>query len=194
MNPDFDLKEKGGTEYSWGGWWQYRWGLSSACADLFESPQTSSVRLEKDPGAQAEGRRTSLCQHPGKTQHVYAQKSHTDVKVNLTQRREGLCRSYGTLGARRWKRKPSEACACSSALQTSQQRYQSEAEADKVHWAGAERKWQLSLPQSQRHNELVTSARVFSCRLTLAQSSPPSSAHLENLIIYTSAPLDAVPI
>lgn len=56
--------------------------------------------------------------------------------------------------------------------------------ADEVHRAGAGREVQLS----------PLRVRVFSCRLTLAASSLASSAHLENLIIYTSAPLDALPI
>lgn len=37
-------------------------------------------------------------------------------------------------------------------------------------------------------------ARAMSCRLILASSTLLSSSHLENLIIYTSAPLDAVPV
>lgn len=93
---------KGYKVFLSGGWWQYHWGLSSACAYLFESPQTSSVRLEKDPGAQAEGRHMSLCQHPGKTQHIRAQKSHMDVKFNPPQMREGLCNLYRTFKVR-WK-------------------------------------------------------------------------------------------
>lgn len=43
----------------------YRLGLSSAFGDLFESPRTSSERPGKGPGAQAEGRHMSPCQHPG---------------------------------------------------------------------------------------------------------------------------------
>ncbi len=38
------------------------------------------------------------------------------------------------------------------------------------------------------------SARAMSCSLILASSTLLSSSHLENLIIYTSAALDAVPV
>lgn len=112
----------------------------------------------------------SPCQHPGKTQQVRAQKSHVDVKVDPAQARDGLCRSRRSLGARR----------------------EGAFGARRVRIRKRPRKQRNVLHRS--YDEAIMSATVFSCRLTLAQSSSASSAHLENLIIYTSAPLDAVPI
>lgn len=57
--------------------------------------------------------------------------------------------------------------------------------------------WSTEVHRAGAGGELQFSplrVRVFSCRLTLAASSSASWAHLENLIIYTSAPLDAVPM
>lgn len=63
-------------------WQPYHWGLSSACASLFESPRTSSGRPGKGPGARAEGRRTFLCQHPGKAQHTFM---HTHKNTHTSE-------------------------------------------------------------------------------------------------------------
>lgn len=64
-----------------------------------------------------------------------------------------------------------------------------------------QKKKAIKLVQKEQYNCLhlnyykaVMSARIVSCRLILASSTLLSSSHLENLIIYTSAPLDAVPI
>lgn len=71
--------EKCGTK----NWRQYHWGLSLACADLFESPQTSSGRPGKGPGARAESRHTSLYQHPGEAQNTHANKKNTPVSKSI---------------------------------------------------------------------------------------------------------------
>ena len=169
----------------------YHWDLSSSCANLSQSPQTSSGRPERGRGAQAEGRQTSPCLHPGKsttttTKITYTHQCQSQSSSNESRPLLYILYTPGHIEIKVLR----DLHACISSPNISEKTR-----------LKVQQKWALSSVQKVHSNSLhqgyykdIMRAIFMSCRLFLAGSTLLSSSHLENLIIYTSAPLDAVPM